>query len=103
MAKHAVRMAKASDADIAQAIDLCSALDALRSGWDPSNIDESIDVDDPTACKRALSHLLTCCSQASLFRVVFGMSTLCNPRNRLIDPDSDVLDLHPELKAVRRG
>jgi hypothetical protein len=105
-----MKMAKASDADLDMAIDLASALDALTHRWcatmpeaveklEGDEDSEPFDRDDDEQCGRALRHLLDTVNRGSLFRVVWGMSVMLDPRNRCVDPDADVIEHHHDAKA----
>lgn len=56
--------------------------------------------DDASACQRVLRKLLEIAEQGSLFRVTFGMLVLMDPANKLLDPDADTLEAHPEIVAA---
>ena len=96
-----LQMAKASNEDIEAAIELCSSIDEMRDGVMPGADGETpFDADDLGDCQRALKHLFKQCEAGSLFRVVWGMSTLLNPANKIVDPDANVLKLHPRFGEV---
>lgn len=103
-----MKMAKASEADLKMAMDLCNALDSLTSRWGarmPEAIEqprgtsdtEYFDADDSEQCKRVVAYLLKLAGSASLMRVVWGMAVLLDPRNEIVDPGSDVLEIHPKF------
>jgi hypothetical protein len=106
-----MKMAKASKADLNMAMELCSALDLLAQRWRPC-VPEAIEVlaaddeyetfdrDDAEQCKRALGHLLDVASRASMMRVVWGMTVPLDPRNKVVDPDADTLEHHPDTVAA---
>lgn len=108
-----MQMAKASEQDLDAAMHLCSALDAL-SGWRPvmpegvarvmadSDADEAFDPDDHEQCARVVEHLLQTSQAGSIARVVWGCAVMLDPRNQLIDPNSDVIELHPQWTQARR-
>lgn len=102
-----MKMAKASEADLNMAMELVSALDVLGQRWSPAmpepieNLQddderESFDRDDDAQCGRALRYLLDLTDRASLGRVVWGMTVLLDPRNKMVNPDADTLEHHPE-------
>lgn len=116
-----MKMAKASQADIEMAIALESALDVLES-WPPAmpeaiqriNGDlnyeyfdrdnvryEYFDRDNDEQCGRALRHLLEIIERGSLSRVVYGLQVLLDPANKLVDPDADTLEHHPDAVAAQ--
>ena len=106
-----MKMAKASDADMEMAIELTNALEKLSSQWGalmPEKIEvisgneesERFDIDDHEQCKRALEYLILLARSASLFRVVFGMTVLLDPRNKIVDPDVDILERHPDFVDI---
>lgn len=102
-----MKMAKASEADINMAIELANALDVLGQRFCPcmpeaieqlqgDDESEQFDRDDDKQCGRAMRHLLQLTDRASLFRVVFGMAVLLDPENKIVDPDADTLEHHPD-------
>jgi hypothetical protein len=99
-----MKMAKASEADLNMAMDLCGMLDALGHRHCPSmpaviarnDGDEDFDLDDDAQCGRALRALLETADRGSLGRVVWGAAVMLNPRNKLVDPDADTIEHHPE-------
>lgn len=106
-----MKMAKASDADISMAMDLCAALDLLGQRWCPcmpeaieqlqgDDESERFDRDNDAQCGRALRHLLDLTDRASLGRVIWGMAVLLDPDNKIVNPKSDVLEHHPDTVAA---
>lgn len=104
-----MKMAKASEADLEMALELCGALDALSSSWPTipkalSKADddglgaEDFNRDDDHQCGEVLRHLLGLVERASLMRVVFGAAVMLDPRNKLVDPDADTIEHHPDRK-----
>ncbi|SDR37033.1 hypothetical protein SAMN05443245_5176 [Paraburkholderia fungorum] len=96
-----MKMARASDADIEAALTVCRILEDLDKRYMPSNDDsedlEFFDRDDAEQCQKVVGMLLDATSQTSLFRVVFGMSVVLDPRNELLDPDADTIEIHPKI------
>lgn len=96
-----MKMARASEADITAALEVCRILEDLDKGYMPSTDDseelEFFDRDDSEQCRKIVGMLLDAIDQASLFRVVFGMSVALDPRNGLLDPDADTLEKHPRI------
>lgn len=99
-----MKMAKASNADIEVAMELCTALNSLNCSWPslprsmPGADDEDdhpFDRDDPAQCVQVLGYLLDLTERASLFRVVFGLAVMLDPRNMCVDPDADTIEHHP--------
>ena len=106
-----MRMAKASEADMKMAMDLCGVLDALGHRLVPTMPDciaelaagcesERFNRDDDGQCGRALRYLLDIADRGSLMRVVWGMAVLLDPRNGVIDPEADTLEHHPDTMAA---
>jgi hypothetical protein len=110
-----MRMAKASEKDLRAALDLSGVLDDIDKGYYPRNPaakeeeEESgeheplhFDEEDHEHL-RALFQRLKYCLDASpggVFRAVFGMATLLDPRNEIVDPALDYLELHPRIHAA---
>lgn len=103
-----MKMAKASEADLDMAMELCGAMDALTSNWptlptklcsDPDK-DDSFDRDDDGQCGEVLRYLLSVADRASLMRVVFGCAVMLDPRNELVDPEADTIEHHPRVAAL---
>lgn len=108
-----MKMAKASEADINMAMELCGAFDLLGQRFLPcmpeaieqlGDDDESepFDRDDDAQCGRALRHLLDIADRASLMRVVWGCAVMLDPRNELIDPGADTIEHHPDRQDSAR-
>ena len=106
-----MKMAKASEADLAMAMELCEAFDSLTQRWGayvPNKIAklqgddefEPFDEDDAEQNRRVLKYLIDIAERASLMRVVFGMTVLLDPRNKIVDPDADTLEHHPDTVAA---
>jgi hypothetical protein len=109
-----MKMAKASQADMDMALELVSALEVLGQQWVPCMPEaiEKLEADDESEpfncyddeqCGRALRHLLQLTKRASLSRVVWGMHVLLDPDNKMVDPDADTLEHHPETKANEKN
>lgn len=99
-----MKMARASKADLDAALDVSNIIEQLEQGYMPSTDEsdelERFDSDDREQCKRALSAILDAAAKGSLFRVTFGMTVVLDPRNELLDPAADSLELHPRLTAA---
>lgn len=103
-----MKMAKASEADLEMAMKLANYCDAISRGHMPDALSldaESIEWletsgnDQFERLREGLTRLL---NQGSIFRVVFGMAVLCDPKNRAIDPDADTLEEHPYFVRAER-
>lgn len=70
-----------------------------REGGTPIEELQRAIADDAEHCKRMIEYLIMLSRRASLFRVTFGMAILLDPRNRLVDPDADTLEHHPDREA----
>lgn len=105
-----MKMAKASEADLQMAMELCGMLDGIGHRHCPSmpaviarnDGDEDFDRDDDEQCGRVLRVLLETAERGSLSRVVWGAVVMLDPRNNLVDPDADTIERHPdyELRAA---
>ena len=107
-----MKMAKASEADLEMAMELASALEALSSRWGatmPEKIakpqrdedeDEGFSLDDDENCRRVCEYLIRLTRSASLFRVVWGAAVMLDPANKLVDPDADTIEHHPDTVAA---
>lgn len=106
-----MKMAKANERDLEMALELCNALDALTGRWGatmPEKIakpegtsdTEYFDPEDAEQCIRVVAYLRELADAASLMRVVFGMTVLLDPRNKIVDPAADTLEHHPDTVAA---
>jgi hypothetical protein len=100
-----MKMARASEEDIEAAFKVCRVLDELDKRYMPSDDDsdelEFFDRDDAEQCQKVVGMLLDATRYTSLFRVVFGMAVVLDPRNELLDPDADTIEHHPTIvKAI---
>lgn len=106
-----MKLAKADENDLHAALAITGVLDDIAKGEYPRDVqigDKGIqgsgegwfDEDDP-AHLRALYDRLKFCMDAApggLFRVTFGMATVLDPKNAIVDPDADHLALHPRFE-----
>ena len=102
-----MKMAKASEADMTMAMELCNALEQLEcyeafpDALRPDPADGAVfDADDGEHCIEVLAYLLKLVRSASLMRVVWGMAVLLDPKNKMVDPTADTLEHHPETVAA---
>lgn len=102
-----MKMAKASDADLKVAMDLCQALESLGGRWGPvmpeaiarsedGDESEEFDVENHQQCQRVIEHLVELAGRASLFRVVYGCAVMLDPDNKLVDSVADTIEHHPD-------
>lgn len=61
---------------------------------------EEFSVLDDEQCRRVCEYLINLTRSASLMRVVLGMEVCLDERNKLLDPDSDVIAYHPDIVAA---
>jgi len=108
-----MKMAKACEADLNIAMELCSALNVLGQRFLPCMPEaieqlqadderEDFDRDDDAQCGRALRHLLDIAERGSLMRVVWGCAVMLDPRNQCVDPDADTIEHHPDTVRWRK-
>lgn len=102
-----MKMAKASTADMEMALKLCSALEAMDrrffpDGAEGDNDPEDFDSSDDAHCGQALRHVLDILQGGSIGRVIWGMYVMLDPANKVVDPDADTLEDHPETVAAMK-
>jgi hypothetical protein len=100
-----IKMAKATEADLEMALKLQAALSSFANGYFPEALrqdDDFFDEDDRAECKEAINYLLRLVRSASLMRVVFGAAVMLDPKNKLVDPDADTLEHHPETEQAKK-
>jgi hypothetical protein len=104
-----MKMAKPSERDIDAAGDLISLLLQLDRGDYPT-VDEDADVpdwfdeDDPKHLRAFYDAMKATLDKAPGYpgRVIGGMCyVIMYDKNEIIDPNSDVIDLHPKLAAAQ--
>lgn len=100
-----VRMAKANDADMEAAYELCGVLDSLGRGHYPARAGDEdaptyFDSYDRDHLQYLYERLIGIEAKGSLFRVVGGLSTLLDPKNAVVDPDDNRIELHPRLRRA---
>lgn len=106
-----MKMAKASDADLEMAMELSQFVEELVDGYCPkqamttpdSEDIEWLDFDDVAQLVRVIESLKAIAKKGSIFRVTFGMAVVCDPRNELLDPDKDTLEIHPKYVAINEA
>lgn len=95
-----MKMAKASERDIEMALELSRTIEELMKGYFPAGADDDdqgvFDPSDGRDCHKAIDLLFEIACKGSLFRVVFGMAVVIDPKNEVVDPDADCLELHPK-------
>lgn len=106
-----MKMAKASGDDMEMALHLSNALEGIFGRWsatmppkpgadqEADQEPEDFDEDDPEQCVEVLQRLKDIYQRGSLFRVIFGMAVLLDLRNKVVDPNSDVLEIHPAIRS----
>lgn len=102
-----MKMAKASQEDIEMTLELCRSLEDLEKGYLPAALsgeDEELPIwyDEEEDSDRVVQHLLAIFRKGSAFRVAFGMAVMLDPRNEVVDPDADCLELHPKFDAAMK-
>lgn len=99
-------MAKASQADIDAAIELFQFLQAMSSGRScPDVVDEFGYKGYGDLLEREATDVefaLRAHERGGLFRVVWGMQTLLDPANEVVDPNLPHLELHPKHALAER-
>jgi len=101
-----MKMAKASEADLAMAMKLANYLDAIERGQMPDELSEDeeaiewLDERDTDQYAKLLDGLRRLLNQGSISRVIWGMAVICDPANEIIDPDAGTLEAHPRLDAA---
>lgn len=98
-----MKIAKANAEDLKGAADLLHILSAVSQGYMPDGMEavhedaELFDIDDSADCKMVLKALIEIENGCNLLRVVWGMVTLMDPLNDIVDQESETLDLHPSI------
>ncbi len=101
-------MARATEADVQAALDITRIIGEIEKGYMPDLDGEEDDAegvtffdrDDPEQCQRVLGAILNAADKGSIFRVVFGMTVVLDPKNELLDPDADTIEMHPKIIAA---
>lgn len=96
-----MKMAKASETDIEMALKLSNWLESIENSRMPDDLTDGeeiewIDTDDTEQYEKLFHGLRRLLNQGSLFRVTLGMAVICDPENKLLDPDADCIEHHPE-------
>ena len=97
-----MKMAKPKPADMAAAAALASLMNETFSnrcigGCDPTEY---------SYLQRLYERLEEINMKGSISRVIWGMHTVMQPENEVVDPDSNTLQLHPKILtalAERKG
>lgn len=98
-----LRMAKPNAGDMQVAKDLARAFSEIAEGYMPTLIDDDSDERlgvDPGKIREAFYRLCEIAQRGSLDRVVWTLDMLLNPKNAVIDPDSDHVALHPRFAVA---
>lgn len=104
---HHMRMSKADDADLDVAFRLIHLVDAIGDDYYPGQVEGAPTFFDEDNFEHLL-HLYRQIkeiseSSGSLHRIAGAANVLLNPKNNLIDPDDDCIELHPDLKAAQQA
>lgn len=102
-----MKMAKANKSDMETALKLCGALEAMDrrcfpNGSEGENDPEYFDRDDNEHCGQALRNVLSILQGGSIGRVIWGMYVMLDPENKVVDPDADTLEDHPDTVAAMK-
>ena len=102
-----MKMAKASEADLNMALKLCSALEAIERRFFPEGSEgqhdpEDFDIDDDAQCGQVLRHLNGILMGGSIGRVIWGAVVMLDPHNKLVDPEADTIEHHPENVSAKQ-
>ena len=100
-----MKMAKASETDIEMALKLANWLESVENGRMPEDLTEGEEIEwietaNEEQYDRLFHGLRRLLQQGSLFRVIFGMAVVCDPANKLLDPDADTIEHHPERQKA---
>jgi hypothetical protein len=99
-----LKTARASEQDLEVAQQISSFIEALEKGYMPEAAGseaEFFDIDDPEQCQDVLRKLLEISAEGSIFRVTFGMLVVLDPANKILDPDAETLELHPQVALLQ--
>lgn len=103
---HHVKMAKASQKDIDGAIELYQFLEAMRDGRPAADAVEEFDYEGygDLVNRKAddAEFLLRAHERGGLFRVAWGLQTLLDPCNEVVDPNLPHLELHPKHEQAAK-
>lgn len=100
-----MRVAKATRTDIDASFELLGLLDSISKRYYPTADDGQtdtpvfIDEHDPEHLAHVWRLLCKIIDKAPGFqgRVIFGFATLADPRNKILNPDLDHIELHPRF------
>jgi len=105
-----MKMAKASEKDIDAAGDAMSVLNDISSGYYPKRDgddceDLHFDPDEPAHLRKFFNLMADTLDKAPGWpsRVIGGMCyVILFDKNKIVDPDADVLELHPRFSQVQQ-
>lgn len=97
-----MKMAKASANDLDKAIAFLNACESVLDNdeFPEGHAKEGQGINDCSTALDLLNEQFQS-AYASLNRVIWGYYTLISPSNKLIDPTSSTLDLHPDLVKLQ--
>jgi len=98
-----MKVAKCTQQDIDSLWDIAGILTRLfpPNSFEIAHLDEHdymFDWDDPDDISRLRQRLKDSVNAGNILRCVSNLDTLLSPDNHVVDPNSDVLELHPDLK-----
>ncbi|MBW7902989.1 MAG: hypothetical protein H3C26_16020 [Rhodocyclaceae bacterium] len=102
-----MKMAKATAADLKAAMAVTAILEGLDRQWLPAGLaekfgDDRFDIDNPEHLREVARLILVVASTGSIGRVAYGMLALLDPRNEMVDPAADTLEVHPRFERCEQ-
>lgn len=103
-----MKMALASKEDFEAAYDLLGLLDNIDRGYYPADDQDEdvptfLDEEDPEHLRVVydrLKAIIDRCGSGAFHRIIGGFSMVCYEKNQVLDMTSDVVELHPRIKAA---
>ena len=103
-----MKMAKPSDEDIRLAMDIARIVEDLEQRYRPELVfgedDQELwlDTESIDELQAVVEKIREIAARGSIFRVVLGMAVVTDPKNEVLDPNADTLELHPILLDALR-
>lgn len=84
---------------------LCSLLNPFSSCFPSDDDDDEIryfNISNPQDCKDAILIIEEACLKMNLMKLVMCLDILCDPKNKVINPDVSILALHPRFEKIAK-
>lgn len=95
-----MKMAKACQEDLAAACELFQFLKAVSDDWTGAEVVDEFGYKGYATCATDIDFIRRAFEKGGLSRVIWGLQTLLDPKNEVVDPSLPHLELHPRFASA---